>query len=97
MRKLLFIIPIIMLIRCKTEDEFSCGTEKVAFRGREYNTIKIGDQCWLKENLNVGTMIDSLENMEDNGIIEKYCYRNQVDRMVLRTTFRRFWLTTSTI
>jgi uncharacterized protein (TIGR02145 family) len=79
MRKLLFVILIIILIGCKTEDEFSCGTEKVTYQSQEYNTVQIGDQCWLKENLNVGTMIDSLENMKDNGIIEKYCYRNKED------------------
>jgi uncharacterized protein (TIGR02145 family) len=79
MRKLLFVIPIIMLIGCRTEDEFSCGAETVTYQSQEYNTVQIGDQCWLKENLNVGKMIDSLENMEDNGIIEKYCYRNEED------------------
>ncbi|MDR3665684.1 MAG: FISUMP domain-containing protein, partial [Ignavibacteriaceae bacterium] len=32
--------------------------------------------CWLKENLNIGTMIDSTQNPSDNGIIEKYCYND---------------------
>jgi uncharacterized protein (TIGR02145 family) len=34
----------------------------------------VGDKCWLKENLNVGTMILSEQNQSDNGLIEKYCY-----------------------
>ena len=46
--------------------------------GQTYNTVQIGDQCWMAENLNIGVMIDSLENMTDNGIIEKYCYRNNI-------------------
>ncbi len=25
-----------------------------------YKTVQIGNQCWLKENLNVGTMINNL-------------------------------------
>ena len=29
----------------------------VAYEGQTYNTVQIGDQCWFKENLNVGTMI----------------------------------------
>jgi uncharacterized protein (TIGR02145 family)/uncharacterized repeat protein (TIGR02543 family) len=46
----------------------------VTYQGQTYNTIEVGDQCWLKENLNVGTMILSEENQSDNGVIEKYCY-----------------------
>ena len=55
------------------------GTPTVTYEGQVYNTIQILSQCWLKENLNVGIMIDSLEDAEDNGIIEKYCYRNSND------------------
>lgn len=46
------------------------------YQGKTYNTIAIGSQCWLRENLNVGVMIDSLQNGTNNAIIEKYCYRN---------------------
>jgi len=52
----------------------ACGT--VNYSGKIYNTVVIGNQCWLKENLDVGTMIDSLLDATDNGVIEKYCYRN---------------------
>ena len=42
-----------------------------------YNTIYIGDQCWMAENLNVGTIINSNYDLQtNNGIIEKYCYDN---------------------
>ncbi|MDR3666696.1 MAG: FISUMP domain-containing protein, partial [Ignavibacteriaceae bacterium] len=52
------------------------GIPTVDYGGQTYNTIAIGDQCWLKENLNIGTMIDSTQNPSNNGIIEKYCYNN---------------------
>ncbi|MGD8307030.1 MAG: FISUMP domain-containing protein [Ignavibacteria bacterium] len=52
------------------------GTPTVIYSGKIYNTVQIGSQCWLKENLDVGTMIDSLQDAQDNGVIEKYCYGN---------------------
>ena len=51
--------------------------------GKNYAQVQIGDQCWMAENLNVGTMINSTTggagsdgNQSDDGIIEKYCYDN---------------------
>ncbi|MFH1194884.1 MAG: FISUMP domain-containing protein [bacterium] len=41
-----------------------------------YNTVLIGDQCWLRENLNIGSMINSSENQQNGNGIEKYCYDN---------------------
>ncbi len=41
---------------------------------QSYATIKIGDQCWMQENLNIGTLINSSSNQSDNSIIEKYCF-----------------------
>jgi uncharacterized protein (TIGR02145 family) len=55
------------------------GTPTVEYEGQVYNTIQIFSQCWLKENLNVGTMIMGNEYPTDNGIIEKYCYNNEPD------------------
>ncbi|MCF8227644.1 MAG: T9SS type A sorting domain-containing protein [Bacteroidales bacterium] len=55
------------------------GTPTVTYEGQVYNTIQIFSQCWLKENLNVGTMIQGSEDMADNDTIEKYCYNNEPD------------------
>ncbi len=52
------------------------GIEAVKYMGHLYPTVQIKNQCWLKENLNVGTMISGDTNMTDNGILEKYCYDN---------------------
>jgi uncharacterized protein (TIGR02145 family) len=59
---------------------WSCGEPIVDDRdGQSYNTALIGEQCWLAENMNIGTMIISSgpgQLQTDNGIFEKYCYDN---------------------
>lgn len=52
------------------------GTPTITYENQTYNTVQLGSQCWLRENLNVGIMIDGSSDMQDNDIIEKYCYNN---------------------
>ncbi len=55
----------------------SCpGTPLVPYAGKVYNTVQIRSQCWLKENLDVGTMIPAPQAPKNNDTIEKYCYNN---------------------
>jgi len=54
---------------------FNCG-DVINYSGLDYNTVLIGTQCWFKENLNVGTMINVSQNQTNNSVIEKYCYNN---------------------
>jgi len=58
-----------------TTSVFSC-TNRITYAGKSYNTVPIGSQCWLRENLNVGTMITGVTNQTDNSTLEKYCYNN---------------------
>lgn len=60
------------------EGEPCPGIPNINYEGQTYNTVQIGNQCWLKENLNVGTMITAniYNNQTNNGQIEKYCYEN---------------------
>lgn len=41
-----------------------------------YETVEIGNQCWLKRNLNVGTYVTDIASQTNNNIIERYCYGN---------------------
>jgi uncharacterized protein (TIGR02145 family) len=55
------------------------GAQTVSYNGQVYNTIQVYSQCWIKENLNVGTMIDSNQIMNNDGVIQKYCQSNSPD------------------
>ena len=52
------------------------GLPTVTLAGKIYNTSQIGTQCWLRENLDIGTRIDAAVEQTGNGTIEKYCYDN---------------------
>ena len=71
------------LIKMNSDDiliypaSFPCGQPFTDSRnGQVYNTTQIGEQCWMAENLNIGTMINSSINPSNNGEIEKYCYED---------------------
>ena len=50
------------------------GTPNFIYGEQVYNTVQIGTQCWMAENLNIGTMVSG--SSTNNRIIEKYCYDN---------------------
>jgi uncharacterized protein (TIGR02145 family) len=55
---------------------FSCGTSTVKYSGKTYHTVQIGSQCWLRENLDLGTRINGSLDQTNNNTIEKYCYKD---------------------
>lgn len=55
------------------------GTPAVTYGAETYTTVQIGTQCWFKQNLNIGSMIDSLQEQTDNSVIEKYCKDDDPD------------------
>lgn len=63
-----------------TRPLFNCGNLLYDARDKEsYATVQIGSQCWMAENLNIGTMIEGADNQTNNDTIEKYCYENDTD------------------
>jgi uncharacterized protein (TIGR02145 family) len=62
-----------------TIERFCSDCPTVLYEGKIYHTVQIGSQCWLKENLDAGTMVNSntqADSMRNNGILEKYCFDN---------------------
>jgi len=52
------------------------GITQISYGGQTYNIIGIGTQCWMAENLNIGTQINCTTSQTNNSIIEKYCLSN---------------------
>lgn len=66
-------------IESQVPGEFECGDALIDERdGQSYQTVLIGDQCWMAENINIGTMINGNSDQIDNQIIEKYCFEDLV-------------------
>jgi uncharacterized protein (TIGR02145 family) len=54
---------------------FVCGTDTVLDADSNvYDTLQIGSQCWMKQNLRVGTRVNIATTQTNNSIIEKWCY-----------------------
>ena len=54
-----------------------CGQATVFYGNATYHSVLIGSQCWLKENLNIGTRIAGSQNQDPtNPAIEKYCFND---------------------
>ncbi len=55
---------------------FLCG-DSLIYEGKTYHTVLISTQCWFKNNLNVGLLINGSQNQTNNGILEKHCYNDE--------------------
>jgi uncharacterized protein (TIGR02145 family) len=55
------------------------GLPTITYGSQVYNTIQFGSQCWMKENLNIGSMTNGSSDQSNNGTIEKYCYDNNLN------------------
>jgi len=65
--------------------DWSCGDDITDSRDdKVYGTVQIGDQCWLKKSMNIGTMVNfSGGTQTDNDSIEKWCFEDNEDNCEL--------------
>lgn len=61
-----------------TTREWQCG-DTLDYSSHAYPTVMIGTQCWMAENLDVGTQIPGTTYMSNNSNIEKHCYNDVAD------------------
>jgi uncharacterized protein (TIGR02145 family) len=76
MQKIIFLMMLFMVTTIIYSQTPCPGAATVTYEGKTYNTVQVGTQCWLKENLDVGTMIQPWQDASNNSTIEKYCYNN---------------------
>ena len=83
---LLVILTIVFHWSCKKNEAPTAPAYNMAdvkYAGKTYHPVQIGNQYWLKENLDVGTMILGTDTAKNNGIMEKYCYNNDTANCTL--------------
>ncbi|MBI2416378.1 MAG: T9SS type A sorting domain-containing protein [Ignavibacteriales bacterium] len=79
MKKIFIILAVVALTTILRSQSPCPGTTTIMYEGKLYNTVLIGNQCWLKENIDAGIMVPGATSQSDNSIIEKYCYGNLPD------------------
>ncbi len=67
----------VALAQSTSECLFSCGQLFTDNRdNKSYNTVQVGTQCWMAQNLNTGTRINGSQGQTNNSLIEKYCFND---------------------
>jgi len=75
--KNIFLLIILFFSLKVSSQSFDCGDSIIDIRdGKKYPTVLIGSQCWMQNNLNIGSQILITEGFLNNGIIEKKCAGN---------------------
>ncbi len=61
-----------------SQPPFQCGQTVSDSQGNTYGTRQVGSQCWMTENMRVGSMLASGSTAPNpnNGYVEKWCYDN---------------------
>jgi len=58
-------------------EKIPCPTS-ISWVGQTYQTIEIGNQCWFRENINIGKFVFGTKDQTNNDTIEKYCWYDEI-------------------
>jgi len=82
---------------CKVTKPNPCGGQTdITVDDKTYQTVAIGKQCWLKQNLDVGTMLTSSATLPDDSelpnpdypsTVQKWCYESKPENCKLIGAF----------
>ncbi len=57
---------------------FTCG-DSIFYGNQLYKTVEINSQCWFRDSLNYGSMINASNEQNNDSLVEKYCYNNDIN------------------
>jgi len=53
---------------------YTCNASAPYYDTCTYDTVQIGTQCWMQQNMNIGSIVIGTTNQSNNSALEKYCY-----------------------
>ncbi|MFH0736849.1 MAG: FISUMP domain-containing protein [bacterium] len=57
--------------------QISCpDIQTIEYGGKTYHTVQIGNQCWLKENLDIGKFVLASTVPVNDNILDKFCFND---------------------
>ena len=74
--QIMLLLVFTLSMQITAQNNVACG-KTVTYQGKSYSTVQIGMQCWFKENLNVGKMINLGKRQTKNDTIQKFCYNDE--------------------
>jgi len=54
----------------------TCNTGAPDYDKCTYDTVSIGTQCWMQQNMNIGTYVTGVTTQTNDSNLQKYCYGN---------------------
>lgn len=85
----LIFITLLAVVSCKKDEKpyvpagQPCeGLDKFYFINRTYHTVQLGNQCWMRDNLDYGKITEFSHGQRNNDTVERYCYDNDVNNCI---------------
>lgn len=65
-------------LTCKGLADFTASDDYCRVGDQTYHAVKVGDQCWLDQNVNLGQRLNynNANNMTDDSLLSKWCFQN---------------------